>query len=516
MTRRHPASQTWPAKRHGAGAGRDVTRLLSDFGHRLPATPQTVIPAKEPRLFHYASRRGRRSRNQGWVPAKAPVSTWRMTSDQAPVLWPFISTPGLPPTGAQMGIDLLSGGTFYADPHGWVLHDTVPVTNPNMFIFGKPGRGKSATVKALLLRMMDFGYRALILGDPKDEYQLLCRALGVEPLRIGPGLQTRINPLSFGPLGGGWDQLSPEEAQSRAAIVFGRWLTLIRGLVASQRIGEHRVPFGPTDEVVVKAALQQLTGYRQGYTRMREVTIPQLWQLLDDPTDDLVTECRYESDRHFLDETRLLRDALGQLVSGALAGLFDDHSTIDVDWRAPIQSLSLSRLEPLGDEAVGIALLCLNSWGRGMRELADPGDLRIVVRDESWKQLRLGVEAVKSFDADLRLSRSNGDIQIAVGHKPSDPLSAGDVGSQAVAIAKDLLHLADIKVLHGQDLAIAEELDHLLGLGPIAQDLVTGWAMHGKGRALWCVGEQLYKVQTVLHPAEQPLTYTNDAIKAAG
>ena len=131
-----------------------------------------------------------------------------MTSDQAPVLWPFISTPGLPPTGAQMGIDLLSGGTFYADPHGWVLHDSVPVTNPNMFIFGKPGRGKSATVKALLLRMMDFGYRALILGDPKDEYQLLCRALGVEPLRIGPGLQTRINPLSFGPLGDGWDQLN--------------------------------------------------------------------------------------------------------------------------------------------------------------------------------------------------------------------------------------------------------------------------------------------------------------------
>ena len=130
-----------------------------------------------------------------------------MTSDQAPVLWPFISTPGLPPTGAQMGIDLLSGGTFYADPHGWVLHDSVPVTNPNMFVFGKPGRGKSATVKALLLRMMDFGYRALILGDPKDEYQLLCRALGVEPFRIGPGLQTRINPLSFGPLADGWDQL---------------------------------------------------------------------------------------------------------------------------------------------------------------------------------------------------------------------------------------------------------------------------------------------------------------------
>ena len=178
-------------------------------------------------------------------------------------------------------------------------------------------------------------------------------------------------------------------------------------------------------------------------------------------------DTRYASPRHFLDETRLLRDALGQLVTGALAGLFDDHTTIEVDWTAPIQSLSLSRLEPLGDEAVGIALTCLNSWGRGMREMAPAGDLRIVVRDESWKQLRLGPEAVKSFDADLRLSRRDGDVQFAVAHKPSDMLSAGDSGSQAAAIAKDLLHLADIKILHGQDLGVALELEQMLGLGPI-------------------------------------------------
>jgi hypothetical protein len=151
-------------------AGRDVTGLLADFGHHLPTAPIPVTEAKQARLFRYAPRRGHRRAGRGWAAAKAaPVSTWRMTSDQAPVLWPFISTPGLPPTGAQIGIDMLSGGSFYADPLGWVLHDTVPVTNPNMFVFGKPGRGKSATVKALLLRMIDFGYHALILGDPKDE-----------------------------------------------------------------------------------------------------------------------------------------------------------------------------------------------------------------------------------------------------------------------------------------------------------------------------------------------------------
>jgi hypothetical protein len=50
----------------------------------------------------------------------------------------------------------------------------------------------------------------------------------------------------------------------------------------------------------------------------------------------------------------------------------------------------------------------------------------------------------------MRLSRSTGDIQVAVGHKPSDPISAGDASSQAVAIGKGLLHLADMKVLHAK------------------------------------------------------------------
>ena len=348
-----------------------MTRLLADFGHDLPTTPAPPPTPRSRGCYRRTPRRGPRQAGRGWAASPAaPVSTWRMTSDQAPVLWPFIATPGLPPTGAQMGIDVLSGGSFHADPFGWVLRDDVPVTNPNVICFGKPGRGKSATTKAFILRMMDFGYRSLILGDPKDEYEPLCRFLGVEPFRIGPGLPARINPLAFGPLGQDWDTLDREATHARSAIVFARWLTLIRGLVGSQRVGAHPVPFGPVEEHVVKAALRDLTGHGSGATTLTETTIPQLWHLLTTPTTDLVAACRYGSTRHFLDETRLLRDALGQLVDGALAGLFDDHTTIDVDWAAPIQSLSLSRLMPLGDEAVGIALTCLSSWGRGMRELA--------------------------------------------------------------------------------------------------------------------------------------------------
>ncbi len=513
----HPPSRLSARGRRG---GRDVQRLLADFGHELPVLAAPRTDPKEPRLFRYAPRRGAARWGRGWAAATAPVSAWRMTSDQAGVFWPFISTPGPPPTGAQMGIDQLSGGSFYADPLGWVLRDDVPVTNPNIFFFAKPGLGKSATTKAFCLRMLPFGYRVLILGDPKDEYEKLCRALGVEPFAIGPGLPVRVNPLARGPLGQGWDRLRVAERKRRATLLFARWLTLVRGLVGSMRVGTRHVPFGPTEAGVIQTALETLTGYAAGVTDLRETTIPQLWDLLREPTPDLVLACRFASTRQFLDQTRLLRDALGQLVKGTLAGLFDAHTTIDVDWNAPIQSLSLSRLDDLGEEAIGIALLCLNSWGRGMRETAEHGDLRIVVRDESWRQLRLGPEAVKSFDADLRLSRGagacrGGDIQWAVAHKPSDLLSAGDSGTQASAIAKDLLDLVDVKILGGQHPKVARELDAMLGIGRIGQDLVTGWATQGKGRALWCVGESTYKVQTVLHPLERELTWTNDAIAAA-
>lgn len=501
-----------------AAGGRDVARLLADFGHDAPPAIAPVgKAAREPRVFRPTSPKGPRARGRGWAPARAPVATWRMTSDQAPAFWPFIPTPALPPTGAQMGIDVASGAAFHCDPLGWVVRPDVPITNPNIMCFGKPGMGKSGTTKAFILRMMDFGYRSLILGDTKDEYEGLCRFLGVEPIALGTGLGARVNPLALGPLGHGWDQLDPVQAQQRAQSVFSRWLTLVRALVGSQQIGDALVPFGPSDEAVVRTALADLVGYAHGATALTETTLPGLWHALDNPSPDLVQATRYETRRQFMDSTRLLRDALGQLVGGALAGMFDEHTNVAIDWLAPIQSLSLSRLPK---EAVGIALTCLGSWGAGQREVVSRADQRVVVRDEAWRQLRLGPEAVKAFDADMRLSRGyagqGGDIQYAVAHKPSDLLSAGDEGSQAQTIARDMLHLADIKILHGQGPKVAAELDEILGLGPLAVAAITTWARQEPGRAVWQVGDRMYKVQTILHPLEKDLANTNLGIESAG
>lgn len=490
--------------------GRGLAQLVADFGHQLPPLASAPVRAKTADPFTVmVGKHGRTGRSSGWAPVPAPLQVYRMTSEQAGGVWPLIAGDGLPPTGAQLGIDFLSGGAFHVDPIGWTLSSIAGVTNPNMMFFGAPGRGKSGTVKMFCLRMMAYAYRTLILGDVKDEYEPLCRALGVQPHAVGHGLPARINPLDFGPLGNDWTALPRAEAQRRAAMVFSRWLLLIRGLVGSQH-----VPFGPTAETAVGQVIRDLTGYAAGADRMAEITIPQLWEALNNPTEQLILDCRYSSRQHFLDETRPMRDALGSLVKGHLAGLFDAATTVKVDWRAPIQSLSLSRLDPLGDEAVGVALTCLNSWGRAMTQVAEAGDLRIIIRDECWKQMRLGVDAVKSLDADLRLSRRDGCIQAVIAHKPSDMLTVGDADSQAVAIAKDLMHLCATKVLFGQDDQIGDELSDLLGLTPMAERIVTDWATAAKGRALWLIGSHVAKVQTVRTSIDVALTNTNDAITA--
>ena len=106
-----------------------VDRLLADFGHDLPTAARTGKPQlREARLFQPVPAAGHRRPDRGWSPATAPVSVWRMTSDQAPVLWPLVTSPGLPPRGAQMGIDYFSRASFFADPNGWVLDPDIPVS----------------------------------------------------------------------------------------------------------------------------------------------------------------------------------------------------------------------------------------------------------------------------------------------------------------------------------------------------------------------------------------------------
>ena len=491
---------------------RSLATLVSDFGGRLPIkTSEPVVNRRnaDRDLFRgLLPRRGRPERGYGWAPVPAPLVTYRATTADIGGVFPMLSANGLAPTGALVGWDALSGGAFFCDPVGWVLNKVV--TNPNIITFGKPGMGKTTTIMLILLRLMRFGVKTFVAGDVKGEYEDLCRAVGVEPFALGVGMPTRINALDLGPMGQGWDRLDREELKIRSMLVFGRWQVLLKAL-----IGAKGVQVTASDEDVLTVVLEELTGWRRGTTHLTPIIIPQVWMALREPSPELITECRYPDRQAFLDGTRHITDAHGGMCRGSLAGLFDAHTNITVDWNAPIQSLSLQRLASLGDEATGVALACLNSWSRAMTDLRAPGDIRLIVRDEVWRQMRLGLGAVESLDADLRLSRFEGAVQWVIGHKPSDMLSVGDAGSRAVTIAKDMIALCDTKVLLGQDPKIADELDELLQLGEVQRDWVTGWARQEVGRALWVVGDRAFKVKAVQSATEKALMNTNSGLERA-
>ena len=106
---------------------RSVQSLISDFGNPLPlagTASDTTWSAKSSRADkpfpRSAPPRGARRAGHGWSPTPPPLAGYQMTSEQTPVLWPLIAGDGLPPWGAEMGYDVLSGGKFYCDPMGWV------------------------------------------------------------------------------------------------------------------------------------------------------------------------------------------------------------------------------------------------------------------------------------------------------------------------------------------------------------------------------------------------------------
>ncbi|GAY13161.1 ATP-binding protein [Pseudonocardia sp. N23] len=507
------------SRRPSGGAaprGRGADDLLALFGAGArggdPAVPAAASDDHRGRVSRpRVPRHGRAEPGHGWAAVEAVdrVPVYRATTGEVGGLFPLLAAEGVPAVGARMGYDALSGGAFYCHPVEWLLRGLA--TNPNMVVFGEPGRGKSSTVVAFCLRMMLFGIKTLVSGDVKGEYTPLLRALGITPVELGQGSAARLNALDLGPLAARWARWSPARRREELTGIIARWTRLLAALAETQG-------YSPTvtDELVLSVVLRRLVGGDGGAaSRLRPITIPDVAKALADPDPDLWRPARFAGEREFLDHTRLITDALSNLVHGPLAGLFDAPTNVDLDWDAPIQSMDLSRLRSRGDQAVAVALTCLGSWSSMITDLQDDGEVRIVVRDEVWRQLRLGLRAVQAVDSDLRLSRAERRIQLLVMHKPSDLLSVGEAGSQEVAIAKDLLSLCSTRILLGQSTRVADELAAELALSEREQEATTGWAMERRGRALWKIENHPgRKVQTVLSPTEQRLFDTDAPLRA--
>ena len=441
------------------------------------------------------------------------VPVHRGSTAQVQGLYPWLLGRGLPAVGAYVGVDCLTGSAFSCHPLAWLADGLV--SNPNMVLTGEPGVGKSATIKALALRLMPYGIRVLVAGDLKNEYAQLARALGAEPVELGPGLP-RLNPLDAGPLG---QSLPSDEValRERLAEIHRRRLVLLCSLVA-MRLGRVLTP---TEESAVSLAIKEASGWAPrpegngaglslGGARQASPTIPQVWAALRDPTTEMASELRVrgESVHDAREMVRPVADALGGMVRGALAGLFDGPDGTRPDFQAPILTVDLSRMADRGDETIAMILACVSSWAQAAIDA--PGPARMVVRDELWRSLRIPA-LLRKVDSDLRLSRAQGTIQVLATHRLSDFEAAGPTGSAERAIASGLVASCDTRVCLRQDTAPLADLARQIGLTDTERAHIASWSGHHVGRGLWKVGRSASAVvQVVLTPVETRLFFTNE------
>jgi hypothetical protein len=394
----------------------------------------------------------------------------RATTAHLASAYPFVAEAGLPPAGAYLGTDLLTGGRPFAFCP-FEAYRAGLVTNPNMLIVGEPGAGKSAAAKAFLYRSVGVFGRWAAIADPKGEYLPLAEALGLDVVRLHPGGTARLNPLDPGPDDGALD--AADLARRQAAVV----ATLLACVLGRD--------LAPVEDAALGWALEHLARTLTG------ATLADVAAVLADPTDEMAHRARIPADELAQSVTPAVY-GLGKLLDRSLRGMFDGASTVKPDWSGPGILLDLSAVHH-DAEALTLVMVAATAWLRAVMARPD-GPPRLQVLDEAWCLLA-HERTTRYLQACWKLGRSHGVANMAIVHRLSDLRAQADDGSALAKVGMGLLGDTQTRVLFRQSSDQVTDAADLLRLTAPEAALLPRL---GRGRALWKVGDRTAVVDHVL------------------
>lgn len=404
------------------------------------------------------------------------AAEYQATTVQAAGLYPFTAGSGAPTVGVPIGRHLLWGETVCLDPLEWL---TAGLTvNPGVFVLGQPGVGKSTLAKRVGRGLAAMGTRLIVLGDTKPDYTPLVQSLGGQVIRVGRGLD-RINPLDAGPLGAAARRIGGEAGARLRVEMRGRRLSSLLALLTLVR---RTAPIGPGEEVVLGAAVDLLV---DRLPPGQDPTVPDVLQLLREAPDRLLAASEADSMRAYRQETRGLRQTLGLLLEGPLAGVFDGPTTRPIDLDAAAVSVDISAVAAAGDVLVAAAMLATWSYGYatvdGRAALVEaglaPSRRTFMILDELWRALRGAPGLVEHADALTRLNRARGIGHMMLSHSLAD-LDALPTEEDR-AKARGFIDRCAVTVLGGLPPRELDAVDELVPLSGPERGLVTSWSSTG-------------------------------------
>ena len=412
----------------------------------------------------------------------------RGTTAHLSSLYPFSVQDSFGWQGAYVGLDVLAGGAeFCWDP--FEAYRTGQVTNPNCWILGEPGNGKSALVKTLLWRMAAIwgtgsGGRFVAIADPKGEYVPVAERLGLDVVRLTPGGTTRLNPLAEGP--------TREEDDEKRSLRRAEMVAALAATVLDR-------PLTQVEDAALFAAVEHLTAHPHSGRTQPDLT--HVARLLADPPGELLARIRCDQ-RDAGGELGALLHAADKLLSRSLRGMFDGPSTVHVDWDGPGLVLDLSAV-PIDSDALPLVMVAAAGWLSQL--MAAPGPQRVQVLDEAWALLA-NRHTASYLQTCFKLGRTYGVANVCIAHRPSDLGAQADDGTSTAKIAAGLLADSATKILLRQAPDQLDAAERAFGLTEPERQIV---GQLSRGRALWKVGGRTAVVQHVLGGHEIELIDTD-------
>ena len=473
----------WSPRRSFRGGRRSAREVEVEYRKRLMAERRAEMEAlrEEERERPFLGAGGEPGPMAGRSYRRLKLVPHRATSDVLGGAYPFLAEEGLGSAGILIGQDAWSGAAFCYDP--WELYRQGALTNPNIFLAGQIGRGKSTLAKSLAARCVGFSRRVYVPGDPKGEWSVVARALGGQALQLGVGTSARLNPLDDGPRPSGLRDAS-WQAQVRS-----RRLGLLAAL-AETTLGRS---LGATERTALDTALD--TARTNSSTPVLPMVVDAMLEPEAPFAGSTVEQLRSDG--------REAAHALARLVRGDLAGLFDGPSTVSFDPDLPMLSLDLSAISG-SDTLIGLVMTCASTWMEAA--LGDArGGQRLVVYDEAWRLLTHPALLAR-MQAQWKLSRAWGLANLMVLHRLSDLQAVGDVGSEARGLAQGLLGDTATRILYNEPFDEAEVAQKVLGLTAVEVAQLPELA---RGEGLWRVNERAFVVRHICTPGELTLFDTD-------
>jgi type IV secretory pathway VirB4 component len=418
----------------------------------------------------------------------------RGTTAHVSSLYPFSVQASFGHHGTYVGVDLLAGGAeFCWDPFD--AYTSGLVTNPNGWVLGEPGNGKSALIKCLLWRQAAvYGHgdrgRWLAIADPKGEYTAVAEHLGLTTVRLSPGGTTRINPLTPGPA-------ARYESVDKQVLRHAEMCTALVATVLER-------PLTQVEDTAIFAAVEHLTRS----DRLDEPTLLDVARLVADPSERLSARLRRSVNDLTID-TSAVAFALDKLLSRSLRGMFDGPSTVPLRWDGPGLVLDLS-VVPIDSDALPLVMVAAAGWLQQL--MACPGPQRVQVIDEAWALLG-NRHTAGYLQTCFKLGRTYGAANICITHRASDLVAQADDGTATAKIAAGLLADSATKIILRQ---APDQLDTTVAHFGLTEPEARIVSQLTRGRALWKIGGRTALVHHLIGPAEEPMCDTDARMSDTG